>query len=219
MIGDEATAKAWFAETLRLDTPAIDRLDEFARMLLAENQRQNLISRKSESEIWLRHFLDAAQLLTVSRGTSNGGPWLDLGTGAGFPGLVIALCRPAIAVHVVDSRRLRADWLKFVADTLALPNVTVHHARVESLPELAVSTISARAFAPLEKLLTISARFSTPATLWLLPKGASAAKELAGLGRRWNHAFHVEQSITDPSAGIVVGHLLDETTARLRADL
>jgi 16S rRNA (guanine527-N7)-methyltransferase len=74
------------------------------------------------------------------------------------------------------------------------------------VPDTKAAVISARAFAPLDKLLDLSARFSTSATMWLLPKGASAQHELAEL-RGWAHMFHVEQSLTDPAAGIIVGTL------------
>lgn len=218
MIVDERSARSWFSEALGVDRVTIARLDQFAAMLLEENQRQNLISRSSESEIWVRHLVDAAQLLIVPRETRKMSAWLDLGTGAGFPGVVIALCRPDIITHLVDSRRLRAEWLSRVAQELGLTNTIVHHSRVEALPALCVDAISARAFAPLEKLLRISARFSTPDTLWLLPKGAGAAQELAELPRQWNHMFHVEQSITDPGAGIIVGRLLGMKSATVRTD-
>jgi 16S rRNA (guanine527-N7)-methyltransferase len=79
-------------------------------------------------------------------------------------------------------------------------------ARLELVPAFAARVISARAFAPLPRLLALSARFSTADTRWLLPKGRSARQELAGL-TDWAHMFHVEQSLTDPEAGIILGHL------------
>jgi 16S rRNA (guanine527-N7)-methyltransferase len=175
-------------------------------MLGEENQRQNLVARASLEQVWQRHIVDSAQLLHVSRGTT--GRWLDLGTGAGFPGLVIAALQPARAVTLVDSRRLRTEWLTRAAAALALDQVHVLLARVEDLPPRTHAVISARAFAPLERLLQLSARFSTPQTLWLLPKGAKARHELQELGEGWRHTFHVEQSLTDSTAGVLVGHLL-----------
>ena len=79
-------------------------------------------------------------------------------------------------------------------------------ARLEQVETCKVSVISARAFAPLERLLSLSARFSTSDTIWLLPKGRSAQQELENL-RGWRHMFHVEQSVTEPQAGIIVGKL------------
>lgn len=214
MIESEPEARTWFREVLGADQAAIDRLDTFAALLIAENSRQNLISRSSSESLWVRHFADSAQLLIVPRGTLHSGTWLDLGTGAGFPGMVVAICRPDIHVHMVDSRRLRAEWLQRIALTLGLSNTRIVLSRIEQLPNVTFDAISARAFAPLEKLIDVSARFSTPETLWLLPKGAKAEQELEMLSGRWNHLFHVEQSLTDPAAGIVTGRLLGLTAVK-----
>lgn len=208
MIADEVTARAWAAERFG----ALDRLERLAGLLREENERQNLVARASLDHVWQRHIVDSAQLLTVSRETIPAGPWLDLGTGAGFPGLVIAVLEPERPVILVDSRRLRTEWLQRAADSLDLPNVRVTLARVEDLPDCRAAVISARAFAPLPRLLELSARFSTPKTLWLLPKGARARQELAELESGWRHLFHVEQSLTDPEAGVLVGHLLDTSS-------
>lgn len=212
-LAGEAAARSWLQDALGTDDAAMARLERLAAMLLEENERQNLVARGTLPHLWLRHIVDSAQLLRVPRETVPAGPWLDLGTGAGFPGLVIAALEPDRPVTLVDSRKLRTDWLERAAETLELLNVTVATARVEDLPDATASVISARAFAPLEKLLALSARFSSPETLWLLPKGASAQHELQMLSREWNHLFHVEQSLTDPAAGIIAGRLLGSSTA------
>jgi 16S rRNA (guanine527-N7)-methyltransferase len=143
------------------------------------------------------------------------GPWLDLGTGAGFPGLALACLLPETEVLMVESRARRIEWLARAADSLGLKQAKVLGSRIELVPDRAVRTISARAFAPLDKLLALSARFSTPDTTWLLPKGRSARQELAELSG-WQHMFHVEQSLTDPEAGIIVGKLHGRAAKRGR---
>ena len=204
MIADEAEARAWLRRLPECDEAAMVRLEKLVELLADENQRQNLVSATSLDEVWRRHIADSAQLLTyVPRGTS---PWLDLGTGAGFPGLVIAALRPDCEVLLVESRKRRIEWLERVASDLGLTRVTIHGSRLEDVPTRNVAAISARAFAPLDRLLDLSARFSTSDTTWLLPKGRSAQQELAML-RGWNHMFHVEQSLTDPDAGVIVGTL------------
>ncbi len=208
IITSEAAARAWLTDRLGADAQAMARLGQLAAMLAEENQHQNLVARASLDQIWQRHIVDSAQLLHVSRGTSGTGNWLDLGTGAGFPGLVIAALQPWRTVTLVDSRRLRTEWLARAAAAMELDSVKVVLARVEDLPSRPHAVISARAFAPLPRLLALSARFSTPQTLWLLPKGAKARHELAELDERWRHTFHVEQSLTDSAAGVLVGHLL-----------
>jgi 16S rRNA (guanine527-N7)-methyltransferase len=205
MIADEAAAKAWLRNLPEFDGAAMDRLERLGALLAEENARQNLVSAASLGEVWRRHIADSAQLLThVPRETSS--PWLDLGTGAGFPGLVVAALRPECEVVMVESRTKRVDWLQRACDSLGLDRARVAGSRLELVETFPVRVISARAFAPLDKLLALSARFSTSDTLWLLPKGRSARDELASLSG-WKHMFHVEQSLTDAEAGVVVGRL------------
>lgn len=208
MLTSEAEARDWLAAR---HGDALERLDVLVAALADENTRQNLVSRPSLDAVWQRHIADSAQLLHVSRETVPEGPWLDLGSGAGFPGLVIAALEPERPVTLVDSRRLRTEWLTRAAALMGLSNVEVVLSRVEDLPDRQWRVISARAFAPLDRLLDVAVRFSTPETLWLLPKGAKAQHELEALPVEWNRVFHVEQSLTDPAAGIIVGHLHGRT--------
>ena len=205
ILTSEAAAREWLKLLPEWDAVAQERLELLVTLLNAENQRQNLVSSASLDSVWLRHITDSAQLLEqVPRETSS--PWLDLGTGAGFPGLVIAALRPETRIVFVESRARRAEWLESVRSILALDRAEVFAGRLESLPDQKFRVISARAFAPLPKLLDLSARFSTSDTRWLLPKGRSAAQELLGLSG-WAHMFHVEQSISDAGAGVIVGTL------------
>jgi len=198
---DETEARAYCAELT--DSAGLERLDRLAAMVVEENARQNLMSKPSEGAVWQRHLADSAQLLShVSRET---GPWLDLGTGAGFPGLVIAAMRPELEIVLVESRKKRVDWLLRAAAELGLQKCHVEGRRLEHVETFEVGVISARAFAPLVKLLALSARFSTQHTLWLLPKGRSAVQEVASLPPQTGRLFHVEHSVTDPEAGIVIG--------------
>jgi 16S rRNA (guanine527-N7)-methyltransferase len=206
MIHDEDQARAWVEGLPEADSAAMARLAALVTLLADENQRQNLVSPASLVEVWRRHIADSAQLLPhVPRET--GSPWLDLGTGAGFPGLVIAALRPECEVLMVESRTRRIAWLREVCTELGLGRAQVIGSRLELVETRPVRVISARAFAPLDRLLDLSARFSTSDTLWLLPKGRSAQHELDRL-RGWNHRFHVEQSLTDSEAGLIVGHLV-----------
>lgn len=206
MILDEAAARG-YVEALS-DGGGMLRLDRLAQMLIEENSRQNLIAAASIPMLWQRHFADSAQLLRfVSRET---GEWLDLGSGAGFPGLVIACLRPEWPIALVESRKRRIDWLARCCRELGLDNCRVIGSRLEQVESFPAGVISARAFAPLGELLALSARFSTAETLWLLPKGRKAALELASLPERQARLFHVEQSLTDAEAGIITGRLAQE---------
>lgn len=192
----------------RCDEAAMERMTRFIPMLAEENARQNLVSGASLELVWDRHIADSLQLLDhVPRGTSTPGtlPWLDLGTGAGFPGLVLALARPDMPMVLVESRKRRVEWLQRVCDAFALAKCRVVGSRLEAVESFSTGVITARAFAPLGKLLSLSARFSTRDTVWLLPKGRSAAQELSEQPNSVQAMFHVEQSATDPSAAILIG--------------
>jgi len=205
MISDEAGARCWLQGLPEWTAIAAERLERLVSLLVEENTRQNLVSASSLGQVWRRHIADSAQLL-VHVPCETHGPWLDLGTGAGFPGLVIAALRPDVRVVMVEARMRRIDWLQRAVAVLELPCARVEGAPLEKVSTFPAAVISARAFAPLDRLLDLSARFSTEATVWLLPKGRSAQQELDGLGR-WNHMFHVEQSLTDADAGVIVGRL------------
>ncbi|WP_454598062.1 16S rRNA (guanine(527)-N(7))-methyltransferase RsmG [Qipengyuania sp. SM2507] len=202
MISSEADARAYVAD--RCDERAMTRLDELVTSLIRENALQNLISKPTEPIVWMRHLADSAQLLDhVPRETK--GPWLDLGSGAGFPGLVISIMRPDWTIHLVESRNRRIEWLQSIAADLKLANCRIEGNRLELVESFDAAVISARAFAPMPKLLDLSARFSTSDTTWLLPKGRSAAQEVESLPKALRAMFHVEQSQTGDDAGIVVG--------------
>lgn len=206
MILDEAAARHFCAE--RTDATGFTRLERLAGLLAEENERQNLVSNASLAAVWQRHFADSLQLLDhVPRGT---GPWLDLGSGAGFPGLPLAVAQPEIETVLVESRKRRVEWLIRAAAELGLENCRVVGSRLENVESFPAAVITARAFAPLGKLLHLSARFSTRTTAWLLPKGRSAAQELTEQPVLVRTMFHVEQSQTDPEGGILVGQGIPE---------
>ena len=201
MIDSEESARRFCAE--RTDSAGMARLERFAAMLGDENDRQNLVSSASLAMVWQRHLADSLQLLdSVPRETS---PWLDLGSGAGIPGVVLACAQPETRVLLVESRKRRVEWLIRAAGDLELANCRVIGSRLENVERFPAGVITARAFAPLGKLLHLSARFSTRDTIWLLPKGRSAAQELAEQPTGVRAMFHVEQSRTDPEGGILLG--------------
>jgi 16S rRNA (guanine527-N7)-methyltransferase len=205
VITSEEEAEAFVAD--RCDAEAMARLADLLARLAHENARQNLVSAASLAHAWQRHVADSAQLLDhVPRGT---GPWLDLGTGAGFPGLVVAAMRPDTAVVLVESRKRRVEWLESAASALGLVNCIVKGCRVEALDPFPAAVISARAFAPLAKLVALARRFSTSDTVWLLPKGRSAAQEVVELPTGLRTMFHVEQSATDADSGLIVGRIVE----------
>ena len=205
MIENEDEAKKFVANCC--DDAAMARLERFAALLVEENSRQNLISAATIPHLWQRHIADSAQLArlvpreTIKRPSSI---WIDLGTGAGLPGLVIAAMYLELRVILVESRARRIEFLSRCKDLLGLANCTIIGERLERIDPFSVSVISARAFAPLDKLLRLSAPFSTNDTIYLLPKGRSAQHEVDQLPKKKREMFHVEQSLTDAEAGIIV---------------
>jgi len=202
-LNSEEAARDWIAATFAPSADQWARLEQFATMLVAESAQQNLIAASTIPTMWVRHIADSAQLLALDARDGDG-LWFDLGSGAGLPGLVVAILseRP---IALIESRKRRCDFLRAVIGELALAHVEVIEAPLERIETRAAATISARAFAPLDKLINLSARFSTESTRWLLPKGRNAVKELALLPQAWQNLFHVEQSLTDADSQILVG--------------
>ncbi|HYJ30442.1 MAG TPA: 16S rRNA (guanine(527)-N(7))-methyltransferase RsmG [Allosphingosinicella sp.] len=199
---DEAAARAWVETEFHVPRETMERLDAFLGLLIAENRHQNLVSRASIGHLWLRHVADSAQLLRLAPESATS--WIDLGTGAGFPGLIVALLHGG-RVALVEERKLRADFLRRAVEALGVSARTeVLGSRVEKVEGRPFDVISARAFAPLPKLLALGTRFSTDKTRWILPKGRNARSELEAAESSWQGEFRIEPSLTDPDAGIIV---------------
>lgn len=197
---DEAEARAWLQRSFDVPRETMDRLDDFAAALREENGRQNLVSKASLDSLWSRHIADSAQLICFA--PSAEATWLDLGSGPGFPGLIVAALHSG-PVTLVEERRRRVDFLHRAAEILGV-GVEIIGMKLERMPPRPFEAISARAFAPLGRLLALATGFSTRKTVWLLPKGRNAESELAALDPSWQGDFRLEPSLTDPDARIIV---------------
>lgn len=181
----------------------LERLAAFVAFLSCQARQQNLIARSTHDQIWTRHILDSAQLVPLAA-RAPPGTWLDMGSGAGFPGLIAAMFNGRRTL-LVESRRLRCAFLSAAADVLHVKhNVDIIHRRAEALDTAPAAIISARAFAPIGRLLSIGARFSSRQTLWLLPMGKTGNIAVERARASWHGAFHVKQSVTDPASAIIV---------------
>ena len=176
-----------------------EKLEAYVALLKEENARQNLISTSTLDAIWDRHIVDSAQLARFEPYAEAS--WVDIGSGAGLPGIVLA-CLVEGHVTLVEPRRLRAEFLHKVAESLSL-DLSVVTGKAERAGGK-YDVITARAVANLAELLKISAHLSTRNTVWALPKGRSARAELAEAQKAWQGTFHVEQSVTDEDSWIVV---------------
>ncbi|MEQ1724757.1 MAG: 16S rRNA (guanine(527)-N(7))-methyltransferase RsmG [Sphingopyxis sp.] len=200
-------ARAWMVANLGVSRETLGQIDRYITALRAENARQNLVSASTldDDSIWCRHILDSAQLLALAG--QSGGNWVDLGSGAGLPGLVIAILAPQWRVTLVEQRRLRCDFLRsFCANEGLETRIIVNEARIECLPASQYDVISARAFAPLERLLPMACHLAGESTLWLLPKGKNAQLELSTLSPAWQTVFTITSSLTSAESHILIGH-------------
>lgn len=194
----EAEAKDWIAT--RYGAAAVDRLAVLVALVEMETVRQNLIAPSTVDHIWDRHIVDSAQLLDHA---ADRGRWLDVGSGAGFPGMVLAVLGTQ-DFTLVEPRRRRATFLSDLAAALEVTDrVTVQCSRVETVT-LKADMVTARAVASLDNLFTWCGHCTTLETRWILPKGKSALEEVASAQKAWHGVFHVEHSITDPMSMIVL---------------
>lgn len=182
----------------------MERLEAFAQLVTKWNPKVNLVSKASMQDIWTRHIEDSLQIARLSPVTSH---WVDLGSGGGFPGLIIAIWKTEIApdmkVTLVESDQRKSVFLRTAARELSL-DVTVRAERIEACDPLDATTLSARALAPLNKLLAYTTAHLRPEGTALFPKGASWKEELQTACQEWSFDHQVVKSETDPEAAILV---------------
>lgn len=174
-----------------------DRLAHFKALVIEENERQNLVSPASLLEFDTRHLEDGIQLAELGKP----GTWCDVGSGAGLPGIVIALVTGA-PMTLIEPRKLRADFLVRAVGELNL-EAEVCAMKAERVP-YHFDNITARAVAELSKLLQMTAHLAQRGTRWILPKGQGAQKELEAAQMSWQGAFTLVPSRTSDEAMIIV---------------
>jgi 16S rRNA (guanine527-N7)-methyltransferase len=195
-----------FAEIFRVPRETIHRLTRYTELLAHWQKSTNLVAPSTLPLLWSRHFADSAQLRTLAQ---NARLWLDLGSGAGFPGLVVAILeagRPDFRMHLVESNRKKCAFLAEVARETEAP-VEVHAMRIEELaksaPRLMPDVVSARALAPLPRLLELASPFFGPATRGLFLKGREAQSEIEAAGKDWNFTARLHPSLTSRDSHII----------------
>ncbi|MGP7795741.1 16S rRNA (guanine(527)-N(7))-methyltransferase RsmG [Sphingomonas sp. CLY1604] len=177
-----------------------EKVAAFLALVAGENERQNLIAPSTVPSIWDRHALDSAQLMFHVK--QSAASWLDIGTGGGFPGIVVAILFDG-SVTMVEPRKRRAAFLQDCAERLHLDNAFIVSSKVEAV-ESVFDIISARAVASVEKLLQAADHCAKPNTRWILPRGRIDDDALAALQRDRRRVFHVEHSLTDPGSSILI---------------
>ena len=177
----------------------LDRLKAYAELLLDWNKRKNLIGRSTEPTLWHRHMLDSAQIYPLIPKTAQS--LLDIGSGAGFPGLVLAIMGVP-GVHLVESDQGKAAFLGEAARVTGTP-VTIHAKRLEEMAAFPADVITARALAPLTDLLALSQPFLREGGLCIFPKGQNVEVELTEAHKRWRIKTDRRSSQTDPGSTIL----------------
>lgn len=180
-------------ETLRLLTIYVDLLIEW-------NERINLVAPSTLSDVWRRHVWDSAQLIPmIPRETKT---IVDIGSGAGFPGLVLAIALGGATVHLIESTQKKCRFLETVVAATGAP-AKVHWTRAEDVSGLKADVVTARAVAPLDRLFALAYPFFGPATIGLFLKGRSLNDELTGATKSWRLDATPIPSRSDPS-GVVL---------------
>jgi 16S rRNA (guanine527-N7)-methyltransferase len=190
-----------FAEIFPVSRETLARLEAYAELLTRWSTRINLVGRDTLGDLWRRHMLDSAQLLPLV--PDNAQSLIDLGSGAGFPGLVLAILGGR-GVELVESDSRKAAFLREAA-RITEANVAIRPCRIAAVPPHAVDVVTARALAPLDRLLDLAWPFIAPPTICLFPKGERAEQELTLARKRWTMSASMQASIADPRG--VVLHL------------
>lgn len=197
----QVTDSASFAAATGATDAQIADLSRFLDRLAAGNEVMNLVGPKTIPDFWNRHAWDSAQLLKFA---PDALVWADLGAGAGFPGLVLAILgkdRDGFHVHLVESMAKRCRFLTEVVETLDLP-ATVHNERAENL-QMAVDIVTARACAPLVRLLGYARPYLQDGATGLFLKGQDVAAEITEAAKSWEFEADVIPSKSDERGRIV----------------
>lgn len=179
-------------------------LEGFAALTTKWTQKINLISRNTSDDIWNRHIVDSVQLYQYAPDRFQN--WVDLGSGGGFPGIVMAILgkakQPKAQFILIESDQRKAAFLRTAARELSL-QVDVIAKRIEDVTPQGADIVSARALAPLSALLDMTSRHLSPEGIALLPKGKQVKQEIAEAQKSWRFQLEDHASFTDPQACIL----------------
>jgi 16S rRNA (guanine527-N7)-methyltransferase len=200
MTEDTESLPSW----LSVSRETHSKLREHLNLVRKWTSAVNLVSPSSIGSGWQRHVLDSAQVWLAAR--VKHGVWVDIGSGAGFPGLVAAIIAeelaPEVSFVMVESDRRKATFLREAARLLSLP-VSVHAERIEALGDLSASVLSARALAPLNSLVSVAHKMLAPKGIGVFPKGQSFEEEMVSARSNWEFVCETIRSKTDPQSVIL----------------
>jgi len=190
-----------FWDLLNVSRETVGAISFFIDKLQKKQTEINLISRNAPDDLWVRHVIDSAQLAKfVSRETNLG---TDFGSGGGFPGIILSILNPNVNFTLIESRGKKAEFLKEVVQEMSL-NAKVVNDRIEKLTPWTTELITARALAPLEKLIPLLFPFVGKKTYLLLPKGKNALEEISSLKKGWHVEIELHKSLTSEEGVILL---------------
>ncbi|HEV2676874.1 MAG TPA: 16S rRNA (guanine(527)-N(7))-methyltransferase RsmG [Aliidongia sp.] len=190
--------EAEFTALVSVSRETRDRLAAYVAVLVKWNAKINLVGPATLSDVWRRHILDSAQ---IHLAVANTGVLVDLGSGAGLPGLILAIMGGP-QVHLVESDARKCAFLHEAARVTGTA-VTIHNKRIDAVPSLQADIVTARALAPLAQLLDHAIRFLKPAGKCVFLKGARQADELTEARKCWHMRVTERPSLSDPSGVIL----------------
>jgi 16S rRNA (guanine527-N7)-methyltransferase len=188
-----------FQATTGVSDQVVERISVILDLLLVWQQRINLVGKSSLRDPWRRHVLDSAQLMPLAPPAAK--TWLDIGSGAGFPGLITAAMGVGTQ-HLVESSAKKCAFLQEAA-RLAELDVEIHNARVEDLDPISADVITARAIAPLPKLISHSRPHLAQNGICLFLKSQNIDPELTDAGKYWRLKTHRTESISEPGSCVL----------------
>lgn len=195
-----------FSALLGVSRETMERLGRYESLLIKWQKSINLVSTSTLPELWRRHMLDSAQLAALAPETAR--RWADLGSGGGFPGLVVAILlagRPGFEMHLVESDQRKCIFMREVARATEAP-ATIHNCRIEDFAagQGAFDVVSARALAPLDRLLGWAAPLFGPQTVGLFLKGQGVQDELTLARKSWIFEADLHPSQSDPAGSVLM---------------
>lgn len=202
------TGPADFAARFGDSRETLAKLETYETLLRQWQKAVNLVAPNTLDDVWHRHFADSAQLYALAPPAAN--LWTDLGSGAGFPGMVLAIMlagRPAARMTLIESDQRKAAFLREIARRTGT-TVDILSIRIENLPTHAkrcqAEVVTARALAPLARLLQLAYPLFASSTIGIFPKGREAAREVSEAKAAWDFEYELTPSVTDAEARIVV---------------
>ncbi len=199
----EAFSTADFQAATGVSRETLERLEAYAALLREWSGRMNLVARSTLDALWHRHMLDSAQLFPLLPADAR--TVVDLGSGAGFPGLVLAIMgaeRDGFCVHLIDSTGKKTSFLRTVAEKTGAPT-KIHNHRIEKIKPVWADAVTARALAPLDKLLGYAQPFLADPSVCLFLKGQHVEDELTAAHKIWKMRVDRHPSWTDPRGSVL----------------